>query len=184
MSSLIKMFFGKISYWQRTIALYYYNSPSERNNILGSSFMYKEINQFSEVEKYKVDFNKADYESRFLHGHIFCVLDFEEGLASYGWINPSGKHTLGELDLDMDLGNKIDSLYDFYTFEEFRGKGLYPFLLQNIVSRNQKAKLIYVLPSNISSVKGIKKSGFQFLGNLKGYNKQQYTTLIKKVWGE
>lgn len=184
MSNLIKKIFGKIAYWKRTISLYYYNSSSEQNIKLGSSFIYTEISQFSELEKYKVDFNKADYDSRFFQGHIFCGLEFENVLASYGWINPTGKHNIGELDLPMDLGNNIDSLYDFYTFEAYRGKGLYPYLLQKICTRNKKVKLIYVFPSNTSSVNGIKKAEFQFLGNLKGYNKHQYPSLVKKIWAK
>jgi GNAT superfamily N-acetyltransferase len=184
MSNLIKRIFGKIAYWKRTISLYYYNAPTIPANGLGTSYNFKEINQCVEIESYKIDFNKTDYENRFLNGHIFCVLVFKGILASYGWINPLGKHTLGELDLPMDLGSNIDTLYDFYTFEEFRGIGLYSYLLQKICARNKKAKLIYVLPSNTRSIKGIKKANFQFLGNLKGYNKQRYSSLIKKIWAK
>lgn len=184
MSNLINKIFGKIAYLKRTISLYGYNSSLTPDNGLAAQYHFKEINQFVEIEIYNIDFDKADYDNRFLNDHIFCVLECDGKLASYGWINPTGKHAIGELDLNMDLGNKIDSLYDFYTFEEFRGKGLYPFLLQKIAARNQKTKLIYVFPSNISSVRGIRKAGFQFLGNLKGFNKQHYPTLIKKIWGE
>jgi hypothetical protein len=184
MNNLVKKIFGKIAYWKRTISLYYYNSSGVSNNELLVSFNFKEINQCAEIEVYNIIFDKIDYEKRFSEGHIFCVLEFEDKLASYGWINPNGKHTLGELDLVMDLGNKTESLYDFHTFEEFRGRGLYPFLLQKIVVRNKKAKLIYVFPSNLSSVKGIKKAGFKFLGNLRGYNKERYYALIKRIWEE
>jgi hypothetical protein len=184
MNNFFKKIEGKIAYWKRTIALYYYNSAAIENFELASLYSFKEINHTSQLEEYKFDFDKLDYENRFLENHIICVLEFEGNLACYGWINPIGKQSIGELNLAMDLGSNIDSLYDFFTFDQFRGKGLYPYLLQKIVSRNNKAKLIYVFPSNISSVKGIKKAGFKLLGNLKGYNKEKYALLIKKIWAE
>ncbi len=184
MSSLISKIFGKIAYLKRTISLYYYNSTSIPNNELAKNYNFRELDQLGELRAYAFDFDEEDYKNRFANGHIFCVLEFENNLASYGWINPNEMHKIGELDLVMDLGTNVDSLYDFYTFERFRGQGLYPFLLQKIAARNKKAKLIYVFPNNISSVKGIRKAGFKFLGNLKGYNKESYTSLLKKIWEE
>lgn len=57
-----------------------------------------------------------------------------------------------------------------YTNKEHRGKGIYPEVLRKICSErnNQNTNIyIFVEENNISSIRGIEKSGFEFVGILK-----------------
>lgn len=178
--------YGKIGYLKRKISLYYYNhSLKDTANINNVSYAYREINNLSGMLELKIKYNLEDYTNRLLNNNIFCFWEEQAGVPiSYGWINPTGKHNLGELDLIMNLGDKIDVLYDFYTFEPFRGKGLYPALLQKICQRNTKAKLIYAFSNNLNSIRGIEKANFKLLVNLYGFSKNRYSKFISKIWSE
>ena len=143
-------------------------------------YHYNEIMDSKSLEGFVLEFDTSEYFSRFAHQHILCAITDGDRIISSGWVNPNGAHYLGELDLNMTLGKELDVLYDFNTLESYRGQGLYPSLLQLICNRNAKIKLIYAFPKNLASVKGIKKAGFTFIGNLYGYNKEQYLSLISK----
>ena len=47
-----------------------------------------------------------------------------------------------------------------FTLKGYRGKGLYPNMLQRIAQENSKPIVIYVATPNLSSIKGIEKAGF------------------------
>lgn len=174
---------GKVDYWKRQMSLFYYNRSSSAKVAHQQLFRYREIENMRTLDKYNFEYDVADYEGRFSAGHIMCVFTDNKVIVSYGWINPNNRHILGELALDMIFNLPTDVLYDFHTFENFRGKGLYPALLQRICIRNSKAKLIYAFPNNQNSVKGILKASFIFLGNIRGWNKQYYKKLIRKHEG-
>lgn len=181
---LISKIKGKLAYWKRGIGLYILkntqNSLSENGN-----YYYQEFFQIQSLTDYDMANEKRkDYESRFSKGEILCVLEKDKKIIAYGWINPNPNHLIGELVLQLEYGDKCEVLYDFETDVAYRGKGLYPFLLQRIGNRNHKPKLIYVLVENKSSIKGIEKAGFRHLGNIYGYNKKKANHLLRKLWQE
>jgi ribosomal protein S18 acetylase RimI-like enzyme len=55
-------------------------------------------------------------------------------------------------------------LYDALTFEEHRGRNLYPALLYRILEHSREAglrrALIFVMSDNIASIRGVQKAGF------------------------
>jgi ribonucleotide monophosphatase NagD (HAD superfamily) len=79
------------------------------------------------------------------------------------------------------LKEDTEILYNFVTNENFRGQGLYPYLLQNICNRNNKNKIIYILSNNTSSRKGILKANFKLLGLIRGINKGISQRLISSI---
>lgn len=58
---------------------------------------------------------------------------------------------------------------DCLTDEAFKGQGIYPAVLASIVAEHGKTKSIYMLvsPTNIPSIKGIEKAGFELIARLK-----------------
>jgi len=178
MKWIISKLTGKIDYLKRAIALYYWHPKNGVINSIGG-ITFREIRYVDDLNLINYKYEKSDYENRLLSGHLLFFLEEDSQALTYGWLNPSEEHILGELALKMELGYEVETLYDFHTFERYRGRGLYPFLLQKICSRNSKAKLIYAFPDNISSIKGIEKANFKLLGIIYGFNKYRYAKLIR-----
>lgn len=173
---------GKINYLLREIVLLGCRPENIDNQLFQEEFTYIEVSQVEKLKELTFQYDSEDYQNRFLQKHILCCWKKENVIISYGWLNPNERHYLGELALEMNLENKIEVLYDFFTAEAYRGKGLYPSLLQKMCLRDSKPKIIYAFSDNFSSIRGIEKAGFQFLGKLKGYNKKSYQLLVKKLW--
>lgn len=173
---------GKWTYLNRRVLLYGRASTEKLDQIRNEGPIYREVKSLNELNTLNFKFDREDYKKRFENGHIMVYWEREGSLVSYGWINPHPNSGIGELDLKMEVGENIITLYDFFTFPDFRGQGLYPLLLKKICLRDSKAKLIYVLAENQSSIRGIEKAGFVFLGSICGFNKQSYKKKLKKLW--
>lgn len=67
-------------------------------------------------------------------------------------------------------------LYDALTFAEYRGRNLYPALLQRILEHSRedglRRALIFVLSDNVASIRGVEKAGF------KAFQRVTYLTLL------
>ena len=91
--------------------------------------------------------------------YITCV----DGVAAaYGWV-ATQSCSIGELDLTFTLpaGNRY--LWDFATLEAFRGRGVYPYMLAEIVRREcPPAVRLWIIhaPENLPSGVGIARAGF------------------------
>jgi len=186
MINLIKKIVGKIAYLKRKIAVFYWRKDFSVNEGPDHKLLfYKEIESINNLSlSHLTEEQKEMYQQRFFNNNLCCVIENEGVVAAYGWVNTNNHHYLGELDLMMNVGNGIEVLYDFYTDVDYRGQGLYPYLLKKICLRNNKSKLIYAFAENNSSIKGIKKANFRYLGNLRGINKIKYKYLIKKICKE
>lgn len=179
---LLSMVKGKIDYLRREIVLYGCQIENIDAHLLQEKFIYQEVNQIEELKDLKFDYDIEDYRNRFNQNHVLCFWKEDDRVICYGWLNPDKRHFLGELALDMDLENRVEVLYDFFTNETYRGKGLYPSLLQKMSLRNTKPKLIYAFSNNFSSIRGIEKAGFVLLGKIRGYNKKNYHSLLRGLW--
>ncbi len=64
------------------------------------------------------------------------------------------------------MGKKSLHIGPCFTEPEFRGKGLYPYLLTYIMNDIPTASAFYIICSetNTASRRGIQKAGFTFLG--------------------
>lgn len=178
--SFIAKILGKIDYLRREIVLFKYcekyTIPEFTEH---QEFIYQEINNIKCFSNLVLNFDAVDYQDRFLRNHIICCYVYENHVITYGWINVNSTHYLGELDLEMDLNERYEVLYDFHTNIDYRGKGLYPKLLVQMCLRNSKNKLIYSFAQNKNSIRGIEKAGFKYLGKLRGFSKNKYQSLIK-----
>jgi GNAT superfamily N-acetyltransferase len=180
---LIKKVFGKISYWKRTVVLFVWKPDYNiANSILYSNYCFSEIQSICNFPLgFVSDHVEQEYLDRFSKQHFCCVLTQDDQILAYGWVNPQHHHFIGELDVWVDLKEDTEMLYDFATNENYRGQGLYPYLLQKICTRNAKNKLIYILSNNNNSRKGILKANFKLLGLVKGINKNKLQRLLKNI---
>lgn len=127
----------------------------------------------------------GDVVKRIANDHVAFVAYVDNVAAALGWM-ARGKAMIGELnhELVLPIGNRY--LWNFRTMEAFRGLGIYPALLQYIIRyEKEKAERFWIIhaPENTSSLKGITKAGFQYVGKLyssKGIVAIENTRLSKR----
>lgn len=103
--------------------------------------------------------------SRIQSGSVPYVAYIDQVAAGYGWVASKAGDVI-EINLHFDLPARNSYLWDFATLPEWRGKGIYPHLLQSIVrqeSTNFDRHWILYAPFNLPSRAGIHKAGFQSL---------------------
>ena len=88
---------------------------------------------------------------------------------AYGWVAGAGA-TIGELGVAFTLPRGDRYLWDFATLPDWRGRGIYPHLLQRIVAAESTtgAARLWIIhaPENPASARGIVKAGFAPVGDL------------------
>lgn len=69
---------------------------------------------------------------------------------------------------NFHINGPLITVGDCITDDRYRGLGIYPMVLQRIANDFAGKVQVFILvsPDNISSIKGIEKAGFQFLGRL------------------
>lgn len=102
-------------------------------------------------------------ERRFERGEI-CFAALHKGeVVSYCWL-AQGEVGIEEMDLAVKTHPDEVYLYDAVTLKPWRGRGLYPALLGEMVAYASKGgfsrALIFVSSSNRSSRRGVMKAGF------------------------
>jgi GNAT superfamily N-acetyltransferase len=87
--------------------------------------------------------------------------------AAYGWV-AAQEGRIGEIQLFFPITPHNRYLWDFKTLPEWRGRGIYPRLLQFILRQEQSVERFWIgyAPDNDSSARGISKAGFQDVGDL------------------
>jgi GNAT superfamily N-acetyltransferase len=112
--------------------------------------------------------DEAEIASRLAAGHHPYVAALAGGPAAYGWVAGTGA-TIGELGVSFVLPRGDRYLWDFATLPAWRGRGIYPHLLQAIIAAEAAtgARLwIIHSPENRASARGIVKAGFGPVGEL------------------
>jgi hypothetical protein len=85
------------------------------------------------------------------------------------------RHRIGEINRIINTPNNCIYIFNCYTFPEYRGKGLYPLMLHFLKNEYKNyTQYIAVLDNNIPSLKVIKKSNFEKVGNY------EYKKVLKK----
>jgi GNAT superfamily N-acetyltransferase len=84
---------------------------------------------------------------------------------AYGWV-AAGDLSIGELGLDIELEPSSRYLWDFLTLPRWRGRGIYPRLLQAIIDHEAAAERFWIGHDfdNVASARGIAKAGFCQVG--------------------
>ena len=98
---------------------------------------------------------------RFMHGDEFFGWMNQGRVVSFGWVTYKDR-TVGPVRF-TDKINRV-FLFNFYTLQEYRGRGLYSALLVDIRTvlrkENRTEFIIDVNAKNETSLKGIQKAGF------------------------
>jgi GNAT superfamily N-acetyltransferase len=103
----------------------------------------------------------ARIEMRLADANTAYVAMFEDEPAGYGW---SGAHSVGVADIYWPIPPSSRGLWDFCTLDAWRGRGIYPHLLQAILRSEQtEAEKFWIghRADNLASKRGIEKAGFQ-----------------------
>jgi ribosomal protein S18 acetylase RimI-like enzyme len=111
---------------------------------------------------------RSDIQSRFDDGHRAYVARIDGEPAAWGWV-ATREARIGELDTMVRLPDDERYLWNFVTLPPFRGRGVYPRLLQEVVRAESSSALrfwIAYAPENHASGAGIRKAGFTALAEL------------------
>jgi GNAT superfamily N-acetyltransferase len=110
----------------------------------------------------------AEVQRRLGEGHRSYVAWLDKQPVAYGWVATQTAH-VGELDLMITLPERDRYLWDFATLPDWRGRGIYPRLLQAILTTEQRhAERFWIIaaPENRASSAGIRKAGFTSIAHL------------------
>ena len=112
--------------------------------------------------------DEHDIQTRLDEGHRPYVAWLGEMPVGYGWV-ATRTASIGELGLTFSLPPESFYLWDFATLPQWRGRAVYPHLLQGILHREMRERdhfWILHAPENHASEAGIRKAGFQPVDDL------------------
>lgn len=114
----------------------------------------------------QAELSTVEVRRRFTEGHRCYVASLGEEPVAYGWVARQ-QASVGELRLQFTLWPDTAYLWDFATRVGWRGRGVYPRLLQAVL-RSESAHHFWILhaPENSASRQGIRKAGFAPVGRL------------------
>jgi GNAT superfamily N-acetyltransferase len=104
--------------------------------------------------------------ARMASGHRLYVGYLGPAAVTYGWVATQAAG-IGELRVHFSIPGSDRYLWDFVTHPTFRGRGLYPRLLQAIIQA-EAAQRFWIIhaPENVPSGLGIHRAGFTSVGHL------------------
>jgi GNAT superfamily N-acetyltransferase len=111
--------------------------------------------------------SEREASKRLQAGHIAYVAAIGDSPAAYGWVaTQTGGIVELQLTFSVAPGNRY--LWDFLTLPHWRGRGIYPHLLQEIIRQEQNVERFWIgyAPGNDVSAHGIEKAGFRIVGDL------------------
>ncbi len=114
------------------------------------------------------DIPAEDVARRLAKRHTVFRAQLDGALAAYGWSASELAH-IGGLDLHFAIPPGHRYLWDFVTMPAYRGRGIYPLLLQEILRRQaDEADWFWIghEPTNDASRRGILKAGFRLAGHV------------------
>jgi GNAT superfamily N-acetyltransferase len=114
------------------------------------------------------DLPEAEISARIENGHQPYLACIDDVPAAYGWSAWSWL-SIGELGVERELPNGDHYLWDFVTLPAFRGRGIYPHMLQAIIRAEMvQAERFWIGHDldNIASARGIEKAGLPVIGEV------------------
>jgi ribosomal protein S18 acetylase RimI-like enzyme len=105
---------------------------------------------------------EAEMIARLAAGHRAYVAVYRDSRAAWGWV-ATQRAEIGELGLSFSIPVGERYLWNFVTLAHYRGRGIYPGLLDAIVrAESAEAERFWVAyaPENHASAMGTRKAGF------------------------
>src|SRR6266700_1318481 len=109
-----------------------------------------------------------EIEQRSQSGNHIYLAYMGHSPAAYGWVAMQ-EGRVSEIELFFKLSPGDCYLWDFKTLPEWRGRGIYPHLLQQIIiQESQRADRFWIMykHDNHISERGIRNAGFRIVGDL------------------
>ncbi len=131
------------------------------------------------------------FQARLDRSEEFWTAQHDTRIVSYCWATNAAVE-IGEIRSIIQPRADEIYLYDAFTFTEYRGRNLYPALLQRILQHSREAglrrALIFVLSDNIASIRGVEKAGFREFqrvtyNSLLGFNRYTYRPRLSAAAG-
>lgn len=115
------------------------------------------------------------FQARLERREQFWTAQLNNRIVSYCWATREPVE-IGEIRCRIHPRADEIYFYDAFTFAEYRGRNLYPALLQRMLehSRNDglRRALIFVISDNVASIRGVEKAGF------KEFQRVTYSSLL------
>lgn len=112
---------------------------------------------------------KEIYQDRFQQNHLACVAFRQNVPLHLSWI-AFNQLRVDEIKALMKLSSNLCCIYNSETISNYRGQGIYQAVLRYIsrwwLDNKEKKVLIYVQPNNASSLAGIRKTNFEYAGEI------------------
>ena len=101
-------------------------------------------------------------DTSFQAGKRLYIAFIDEIPAAYGWVTTQ-EGSIGALQFSFTIPSRNGYLYSFLTLPEWRGRGIYPRLLQAIIHQEPQIDRFWIgyEPGNDASGRGISKAGFR-----------------------
>jgi GNAT superfamily N-acetyltransferase len=112
--------------------------------------------------------DRDEVESRIRDGHVPYVASVSGGPVAYGW-SAWRRASIGELGLSFELAPGDRYLWDFMTMPDWRRRGIYRRMLQEILKVERDAASRFWIGhdlDNVPSGKGILGAGFTTVGGV------------------
>ncbi len=129
------------------------------------------VRKLSSTEIEILDSNRYDlsgFENIDMRRGHECFAACRDQIIGYVWVNYDSIYDDKLLDINLSAGQAY--LYKAFTLPEYRGRGIYPELLQRVCrilkERGVHTILIATSIENRSSFRGIQKAGFERLGTV------------------
>ncbi|GCF07311.1 GNAT family N-acetyltransferase [Dictyobacter arantiisoli] len=108
-----------------------------------------------------------EINTRIQSGNYPYIAFMDETPVAYGW-TATHEGRIAELQFSFPIQTKNCYLWDFMTLPEWRGRGIYPRLLQAIIQQEQSVDRFWIgyEPGNEASMRGITKAGFHVESDL------------------
>ena len=120
--------------------------------------------ELTQVFGYGID----ELEKRFSSDHRAYAVSIDEKWVACGW-SASGHTSFGVPEVCFTVPDGNSYLLDFITLPAWRGKGIYPWSLQAIISQelaNTNRFWVIHEASNHASFRGIEKAGFSLVSEV------------------
>jgi GNAT superfamily N-acetyltransferase len=99
-------------------------------------------------------------------GHHPYLAFINKQPTAYGWV-ATQRGGIRELHFSFTVASHAIYLWNFLTLPAWRGRGIYPHLLQEIIQQEQTIERFWIgfEPGNNASERGITKAGFEVVGD-------------------
>ena len=114
------------------------------------------------------DLTETELRERMSRGHRAYLATISGEPAAYGW-SAWEQAEIGELGIEITLPDGDRYLWDFVTLPTYRGRGIYPRMLQGIIqAERDEAQRFWIGHDldNVASARGIEKAGLPVIGEV------------------